>query len=110
MFSDAADIYGRLFNHRPFLQGEVKHFVKEFEERRQDREVENVFKVLERVTELRDCEVDKVKAQCDSVLPNLNANLLVAQSMTNKILDQNRGQEIVSLLLFSYLTSVVYKI
>ena len=34
--------------------------MKEFEEKRGDREVENVFKVLEKVTELRDCEVDKV--------------------------------------------------
>jgi hypothetical protein len=58
--SDVFDVYGRLFNHRPFLQGEVRHFVKEFEEKRGDSEVENVFKVLEKVTELRDCEIDKV--------------------------------------------------
>ena len=32
------DLYERLFNHRPFLQGEIKHFVKEFEEKRGDRE------------------------------------------------------------------------
>ena len=52
-------------------------------------------KVLERVTDLRDCEVDKLRAQCDSVVPNVNANLLVAQSMCNKILDQSRSTEIV---------------
>lgn len=91
---DIADIHSRLFNHRPFINGEIRHFVKEFEEKRGDREVERVFKVLEKVTELRDSEVDKVKAQCDSVLPNLNANLLVAQSMSNKILDQSRSREI----------------
>jgi hypothetical protein len=47
------------------------------------------------VTELRDCEVDKLRAQCDSVVPNVNANLLVAQSMSNKILDQSRSTDIV---------------
>lgn len=94
VIKDIGDIHNRLFNHRPFLQGETRHFIKEFEEKRGDREVESIFKILERVTELRDCEVDKVKAQCDSTLPNLNANLLVAQSMCNKILDQSRRHEI----------------
>lgn len=91
---DLFDVHGRLFNHRPFLQGEIRHFVKEFEEKRGDREVENVFKILEKVTELRDCEVDKVKAECDSIVPQVNANLLVANSMYNKILDQARTSEI----------------
>ena len=83
-----------MFNHRPFIQGEIKHFVKEFEEKRKDREVEKVFQMLEHVTELRDCEVDKLRAQCDSTMPNVNANLLVAQSMCAKILDQGCGAEI----------------
>ena len=90
------EIHGRLFNHRPFVQGEIKHFVKEFEEKRKDREVEHVFKVLEVVTELRDCQVDKLRALADSTIPNVNANLLVANSMCNKILDQTRSREIVS--------------
>ena len=90
------DLYERLLNHRPFLQGEIKHFVKEFEEKRGDREVESVFKILETVTELNSGEIDKVKAQCDSTLPNLNASLLTANSMCNKILDQARNSVIVS--------------
>ena len=92
------DLYERLFNHRPFLKGEIKNFVKEFEEKRGDRDVESVFKVLETVTELNGGEIDKVKAQCDSTLPNLNARLLVANSMCTKILDQERSSEIVSIL------------
>ena len=70
--------------------------LREFEEKRGDREVENVFKILEKVTELKGGEIDKVQAQCDSTLPNLNARLLVANSMCNKILDQARSSEIVS--------------
>ena len=53
--------------------------------------------VLERVTELRDCEVDKLKTQCDSTVPSVNANLLVAQSMCNKILEHSSSTEIVSI-------------
>lgn len=53
-----------------------------------------MFKILETVTELNNGEIDKVKAQCDSTLPNLNARLLVANSMCSKILDQARSSEI----------------
>ena len=72
--------------------------MKEFEEKRGDRDVESVFKVLETVTELNGGEIDKVKAQCDSTLPTLNSRLLVANSMCTKILDQERSSEIVSIL------------
>lgn len=68
--------------------------MKEFEEKRGDREVESVFKVLERVTELNGGEIDKVKAQCDSTLPNLNARLIAANSLCSKIIDQERSSEI----------------
>ena len=90
------DLYERLFNHRPFVQGEVKRFVREFEGGRGDRDVSNTFDILQRVTELGDFEVDNVRAQCDSALPNLNANLLVAESMCSKILARDSSSEIVS--------------
>ena len=75
--------------------------MKEFEEKRGDREVESVFKVLERVTELNGGEIDKVKAQCDSTLPNLNARLIAANSLCSKIIDQERSSEIVSIILYT---------
>ena len=72
--------------------------MKEFEEKRGDREVESVFKVLETVTELNGGEIDKVQAQCDSTLPSLKERLSAATSMCTKILDQERRSEIVSLI------------
>ena len=41
------DIYGRLFNHRPFVQGEVRHFVREIETKKGDREVNDTFEILQ---------------------------------------------------------------
>ena len=41
--------------------------------------------------------MDNLKAQCDSVLPGVKANLLVAQSMAEKILSRDSKSEIVSL-------------
>jgi len=89
------DQYERLFNsHRPFVQGEVRRFLREFEGQRGDREVDDAFEVLQRTNELASFEVDNLKAQCDSSLPNLNANLLVAQSMASKILARGSSSEI----------------
>jgi len=56
--------------------------------------VENVFEILQRTTELADVEVDNLKAQCDSSLPAINANLLVAESMASKILARGSSSEI----------------
>ena len=70
-YQGVLELYSRLGNHRPFLQGEIRHFLRwlnqslkhtlspsilrEFEGKRGDREVEKIFGVLERVSELRDC-------------------------------------------------------
>ena len=44
-FPDILDLYDRLFNHRPFLKGEITHFVKEFEIKRGgEKGIENLFK------------------------------------------------------------------
>ena len=90
------DLYERLFNHRPFLKGESTRFVKEFENKRGDREVENLFKALEVITELQSSKVSKLKESCDETFPTVNANLLVSHSMCNKILDQAKNSELVS--------------
>ena len=89
------DLYDRLFNHRPFLRGEITHFVKEFESKRgKEKDVENLFKTLELTTELQSSEVAKVEKSCEEHFPTVNANLLVAQSMFNKILDQANNSDL----------------
>ena len=74
----------------------MTHFVKEFETKRGDREVQNLFETLEVTTELQSGQVEKLVTTCDDQLPTINANLLVAQSMCNKILDQAKHSELVS--------------
>ncbi|NXC22224.1 BL1S5 protein, partial [Corythaeola cristata] len=36
---DVGEIYSRLLDHRPVIQGEIRYFVKEFEEKRGLREL-----------------------------------------------------------------------
>lgn len=85
------ELYSRLANHRPFLQGEVRHFVREFEIKRGDREVENIFGVLERVSELRDCGLPGLLERAGGgEAARLVGGLQVAQSMVERVL---RGSE-----------------
>lgn len=84
---DIGEVHSRLFDHKPFLQGEIKYFIKEFEEKRNDREVQRLFEILENVTEIRETQIDRICRNSDQKLCNLTGNLEVALSMCNKILE-----------------------
>lgn len=56
------------------------------QEKRQDREVERLFVVLERVTEIRDTQVDRLKQSSNAFLPTLNTNLDAALNMCNRMI------------------------
>jgi len=99
---DIQEVHSRLFNHRPFLQGEVKHFLREFEEKRGDREVENIFSCLERVSELRDLGLPQLLTSTSSnSSTSLVANLQVAESMLSRILEQEETGEVEKTLVAS---------
>eukprot|EP00092_Neocalanus_flemingeri_P018132 GFUD01019624.1.p2 GENE.GFUD01019624.1~~GFUD01019624.1.p2 ORF type:complete len:154 (+),score=56.09 GFUD01019624.1:43-504(+) len=101
-FEDIQEIHSRLFNHRPFLQGEVKHFLREFEEKRGDREVENIFSCLERVSELRDLGLPQLTTSTNSnTSTSLVANLQVAESMLGRILEHSETDEVEKTLVAS---------
>jgi len=101
-FEDIQEVHTRLFNHKPFLKGEVKHFVREFEEKRGDREVENIFSCLERVSELRDLGLPQLLTNASSNIPtSLVANLQVAESMLGRILEQGETGEVEKTLVAS---------
>lgn len=51
---DTSEIHTRLFDHRPFLNGEVQSFVREFEEKKGSRDIESLLKSHQLVTELSD--------------------------------------------------------
>ncbi|KAM3967566.1 biogenesis of lysosome-related organelles complex 1 subunit 5 [Aphomia sociella] len=49
--------------------------VKEFEEKRGDREVENLFSILEKITDIKDSQVDRIRRSGETTLPILNEKL-----------------------------------
>jgi len=79
--SDLHDIFTRLFDHRPFLQEEISKFKTEFEDKRGDQEVNELFRALEIISEIKEVQVAQVAAACDTHLPRALADLQVAQRM-----------------------------
>ncbi|KAI8438240.1 hypothetical protein MSG28_010847 [Choristoneura fumiferana] len=59
--------------------------LKEFEERRGDREVENLFSILEKLTEIKDTQVDKIKKGSETALPVLNEKLDQALQLCEEV-------------------------
>jgi hypothetical protein len=72
------------------------------QEKRSDREVERLFQILERATEIKETQLDRVKLASDVHLPTLNANLEVAVGMCNRILEKEEEHQSVSLTLCEF--------
>ncbi|KOX74262.1 Protein Muted like protein, partial [Melipona quadrifasciata] len=90
IFIDTSEIWSRLFRHRPFIQGEITFFLREFQEKRGDREVERLFKLLEYSTELKESQLDRAEQLGDCHLPSLKANVDVALSMCERVLQREQ--------------------
>ncbi|CAB3240349.1 unnamed protein product [Arctia plantaginis] len=82
---EIGEIWSRLFDHRPFLNGEIKFMLKEFEEKRGDREVENLFAILEKLTDIKDSQVEKIKKSGEAGLPILAEKLEQALQLCEEV-------------------------
>ncbi|XP_033010429.1 biogenesis of lysosome-related organelles complex 1 subunit 5 [Lacerta agilis] len=91
ILKDVGEIYSRLLDHRPVIQGEIRYFIKEFEEKRGLREV----RVLENLKNTTFETNDQTLPKCEQMMQgNLNealGRLQVANEMINRL--QGREQE-----------------
>ncbi|XP_071531278.1 biogenesis of lysosome-related organelles complex 1 subunit 5 isoform X1 [Panulirus ornatus] len=88
--SDVNEVFSRLFDHRPFLRGEIEFFRKEFEEKRGDREVEQLFRSLELITEIKEGQIEKIVNSSDDNLPRTIADVQVALHMCEDTLETEK--------------------
>ncbi|XP_066587555.1 biogenesis of lysosome-related organelles complex 1 subunit 5 isoform X1 [Prorops nasuta] len=102
VIKDIGEIWTRLFDHRPFIQGEITFFLREFEEKRADREVERLFKILEYTTELKQNQLNRTEQLGDCHLPSLKANVDVALSMCERVLQQEESFNSVNILFIKF--------
>jgi len=94
VIKDCGEIWNRLFDHRPFLSGEILYFQEEFEVKRNDREVTRLFEVLEHVTEIRETQIDKVKNLSESNLQTYQDKVNSALSKCNAILESEKNYNV----------------
>lgn len=73
-----------------FTENEISTILQES---RKDREVDRLFKILERVTELKDTEISKAKSLADIHIPKLSAELQVAESIADTLLEKRLKAE-----------------
>ncbi|CAH1103117.1 unnamed protein product [Psylliodes chrysocephalus] len=75
-------VWDRLFDHRGFLIGEIAFTLREFEQKRKDTEVDNLFKAIEVITEIKDTEIDRLK-QAAIQIDKINESLEIAVQLSD---------------------------
>jgi len=88
IFKEIGEIYARLFDHRPILQGEINYFISEFETKRKYREETRMQKSLEYVREISEKLTTDSKIHLDENLPKITANFNTATEMVNMLLER----------------------
>ncbi|XP_044740849.1 biogenesis of lysosome-related organelles complex 1 subunit 5 isoform X2 [Chrysoperla carnea] len=83
---EISTIWSELFDHSEFLNTEITKFVKQFEEKRQDSEVDQLLATLETVTDIRDIKIGRFMLAANNHLPSLNINLPKALALADNIL------------------------
>lgn len=90
VIKDCGDIWNRLFDHRPFLSGEIKYFIKEFEENRSDREVKRLFDVADWLSDIKESQIPKASSSLPE-LNKINTLLGIALQTSNTILENEEN-------------------
>ncbi|XP_053105471.1 biogenesis of lysosome-related organelles complex 1 subunit 5 isoform X2 [Hemicordylus capensis] len=82
---DVGEIYSRLLDHKPVIQGEIRYFIKEFEEKRGFREIRVLENLKNTVSEANDQTLPKCEqVMCDNLNEALR-KLQIANEMINRL-------------------------
>ncbi|KAH9496684.1 biogenesis of lysosome- organelles complex 1 subunit 5 [Bulinus truncatus] len=93
VFRDVTDIYSRLFNHRGALQGLTNNFVKEFEEKRGERETISLSRILELVIDSRDRALPTTIDSLEHNIENLNNSVQKTLKQCQEILKDSENKK-----------------
>ncbi|XP_077209275.1 biogenesis of lysosome-related organelles complex 1 subunit 5 [Paroedura picta] len=91
ILKDVGEIYSRLLDHRPVIQGEIRYFVKEFEEKRSFREVRVLENMKNTVFEANDQTLPKCERVMHDNLNEVLKRLQAGNEMISRL--QQREQE-----------------
>ncbi|XP_025208014.1 biogenesis of lysosome-related organelles complex 1 subunit 5-like [Melanaphis sacchari] len=91
IFKDLSDIWDRLFSHRPFLQGEIKYFLSEFDKKSYRADEENLNKIGELISDIKDKKIERFLQSSGENLYSLNSTISKALNLSQEILDQENN-------------------
>ncbi|CAG9759536.1 unnamed protein product [Ceutorhynchus assimilis] len=57
---DVSKVWDRIFKQSGFINGEINFTLKEFETKRSDSEVDNLFKSIENITDIKDTQINSL--------------------------------------------------
>ena len=80
------EVHSRLFDHRPSVQGEINYFIKEFEQRRNNREIDRLNKSNVYAQDINRHLEDAGNIQLQYYLPDIQKQVQVAQDCSKRII------------------------
>ncbi|NXI43757.1 BL1S5 protein, partial [Galbula dea] len=91
IIKDVGEIYSRLLDHRPVIQGEIRYFIKEFEEKRGLRELRVLENLKNTILETNDHVLPTCEQAMHDKLQEAFKRLQAANDMIHKV--QEREHE-----------------
>ncbi|XP_074656683.1 biogenesis of lysosome-related organelles complex 1 subunit 5-like [Tubulanus polymorphus] len=98
IIKDIGEVHGRLFQHHAVIQAEISFFVKEFEEKRKDRELKRTQIIGEHIDQLKHKSLDETMATMKTLLSGIISTSETCSKMINKVADKEQDQKPIDLL------------
>ncbi|XP_031971796.1 biogenesis of lysosome-related organelles complex 1 subunit 5 isoform X2 [Corvus moneduloides] len=92
IIKDIGEVYSRLLDHRPVIQGEIRYFVKEFEEKRGLRELRVLENLKTTIFETNERVLPKCEQAMQDNLSETFKRLQAANAMIHRL--QEREYEV----------------
>lgn len=89
LLKDCLEVWNLLYDHQPFIQNQLISFVKEFETKRSDREVDNLLETLKNLCEIDDIQCNKLKSFDLANIKTLIKNVDKRTDFASAILEQS---------------------
>ncbi|XP_066247180.1 biogenesis of lysosome-related organelles complex 1 subunit 5, partial [Euwallacea similis] len=77
---DIRKTWERIFDQKGFLKGEINFILREFEEKRGDSEVDNLFKSVETLTDINDTQIYRLRELAYGKI--VDANIQLNEALT----------------------------
>ncbi|XP_071855360.1 biogenesis of lysosome-related organelles complex 1 subunit 5-like isoform X2 [Apostichopus japonicus] len=81
------DIHGRLLDHKPVIQSEIKYFLKEFETKRSNRDFDKLEQSLAGITDIKSEQLPEVMQLMERQLPEILVQISAATTTCQRLID-----------------------